>query len=289
MQADAMLTYADFEIRAWKSGSNQIQVMVHSSPAGDMRQPVAVQVTKRDLERLTGLQLVLIGMPAALELGTELTQYLLLPPAAELLVSSLEGLSATQGLRLRLCLDPALADIPWEFVRDPRAAGRSEMSGFLALEPRVSIVRDAPRAVNRAPAESGKQRLAFFGMAGANPELRLDEEFQRLAAALEPTKAYLEVERIAPGGDDLENALKQPAAVFHYSGGVWPVEKNGPGYLGRSFTGDALISCEEVGRLLRKAGTRLALLSASYSARWAFMEPLVRVGVPAAIGIMGLN
>ena len=183
--------YTDFEIRAWKSAPDQIQVIVHSSPAGDMREPVSVQATKPDLKRLARLNLGWSRMSDAIQLGTQLGQYLLPEQVADLLDSSLARLTEGQGLRLRLCLDAELADIPWEFLRHPKAdldgflAANPEMlNGFLALHRQISIVRAARRAVFPTSVSAGKQRLAFFGMVGADPNLKLDEEYRDLRDAL---------------------------------------------------------------------------------------------------------
>jgi hypothetical protein len=34
------MNFIDFELRAWQADAEHVQVMVHSSPAGDMREPV---------------------------------------------------------------------------------------------------------------------------------------------------------------------------------------------------------------------------------------------------------
>ena len=324
------LTYTDFEFRAWKSAPDQIQVMVHSSPAGDMRQPVPVQMSDQDLRSLTRLNLATSDMSDAVQLGTQLGGYLLPPDVTDLLDRSLAQLTQTQGLRLRLCLDAELADVPWEFLRHPNAdlsGFTSQMlRGFLALDPRISIVRAARRAVFPTSVAAGKQRLAFFGMVDADPHLKIDEEFQGLRDALAPKKEYLDVERISQGDGNLESALSQPTAIFHYAGWAVILKKDGPGYLARtaaarpqyaaaqppgkrggvqgptvpttvpgsgatlgaaSPSAEALISCTEISQLLQRAGARLVSLSTCYSARWAFMEPLVGQGVPAAIGVLG--
>ena len=38
------MDFHDFQIRAWQSDASHAQVLVHSSPVGDMREPVTVRL-----------------------------------------------------------------------------------------------------------------------------------------------------------------------------------------------------------------------------------------------------
>jgi hypothetical protein len=99
-----------------------------------------------------------------------------------------------------------------------------------------------------------------------------------------------------PAADDIQGALAQPAAIFHYSGHT-DADRNS-GYLVREVKADRLGSDRaesvdkmysfELANLLQRAGTRLAVFSACNSGRWAFTEPLLRAGLPALIGAQGI-
>jgi hypothetical protein len=82
-----------------------------------------------------------------------------------------------------------------------------------------------------------------------------------------------------------------PVDIFHYSGHT-DVE-DGKGYLlardvdygGQS--ADRLYA-EALGSLLRRAGTTVAVFSACNSGNWAFVEPLLRAGVPVVVAAQGM-
>jgi hypothetical protein len=75
------------------------------------------------------------------DLGRKLSQIILPPPVFTYLVRSLERVQFKDGLRLRLCLDTRLVDLPWEWTWRPDAIDEDSLSGFLALNPRISLVR----------------------------------------------------------------------------------------------------------------------------------------------------
>lgn len=80
-------------------------------------------------------------------LGEKLAALLLPKYARQLFAESLAHLQPGQGLRLWLRLADALADIPWEYIYLQTAHGERSPSSFLALDPRISIVRHLARAV----------------------------------------------------------------------------------------------------------------------------------------------
>jgi hypothetical protein len=246
-----------------------------------------------------------------IEVGQWLSAVLLPPPVHTLLIRSLERIAPDDGLRIRLCLDEFLNDLPWEFLYRPNATDSESLAGFLVLAPRISLVREAPMASHRIRSSKRKQRMVFFGTlwSGGVDRWEVQPEYRSLAAALEPVEEFLGLDPFCTSaGDQVEMALTQPAAIFHYSGHTDVVDgrgyvckevldpavvRRGPGQLevsgldGQVLFVDPLYS-EQLGRFLRKARTRLAVFSACNSGRWTFMEPLIRAGLPALIGTQGL-
>ena len=51
------------------------------------------------------------------------------------------------GLRLRLCLDDDLIDLPWEFLYRRDVEAPAARGGFLLLDGRISLVREPPSLV----------------------------------------------------------------------------------------------------------------------------------------------
>lgn len=144
-------TYYDFilhtEIVEWDAspgGRKIFSVNVFDSPAGQQSEAFRVEVDDYDnlQDRVIALEDRLYDGELALqrELGARLADLLLPKPARDFFISSLKRLKgSSEGLRLRLRLEPQLADLPWEFMYLPHS--RQITGGFLALDPRLSIVR----------------------------------------------------------------------------------------------------------------------------------------------------
>ena len=300
-----IMPFLDFQIRAWRDGADRIQVLVHSSPAGEMRRPVDVLLRADPAARLRQI------FPGALrsseqqdvqeqmiEVGRQLSDILLPPPVLSLLLRSLERVGQGDGLRLRLCLEPPLSEIPWEFLYRPDVIEPSGASGFLVLDQRISLVREAPTNSVPVPPTDGKQRLVFAGalwvqgtgrVRSVADRWQVEPEYQEIKLGLRQLSDLLAIENfIDASNETLETALTQPAAIFHYSGHT-DVE-NGRGYLVRGIgPGDSqsVMFSEELGFLLRRAQTRLGVFSACNSGRWEFVEPLLRSGLRALVGTLG--
>lgn len=294
--------FIDFQLRAWQIDGSRAQVMVHSSPVGGMRKPVVVP---SDVDQLSALRQVASiapfrGEPGTLkriiEAGRQLSQILLPSPVFALLIRSLEHIEPEDGLRFRLCLDESLADLPWEFLYRPDAPTGKSLAGFLVLDSRISLVREAPIALYKVRPSRRKQRMLFAGTfwAGDVDAWCVREEYQRLSGALEPVQEFLAMDFCAASDDHMELALTKPATIFHYSGHT--DVSDGRGYLMREvavqggvcrFDVSPKLYSETLAVLLRKARTRLAVFSACNSGRWAFVQPLVQAGLPALVGVQG--
>lgn len=300
------MNFFDFQLRAWLATDKQLQVLVHSSPVGAMRRPVKVSFKQAEFDSIC--QLVRnrgLSEEGILQLlvtaGKQLSEFLLPREVYTYLLRSLERVGE-DGLRLRLCLDEALIDGPWEFLRQPDALEDEMMEGFLVLNPRVSLVREAPVESSKLEPSEEQQRMVIVGafQAGGKDVWQVEEERKKLIQAVEPVKKFLKIDErfVTAAGNSIEEALSTPLSVFHYSGDV--VIENGRGFLVREITSpdgaildsskfSPLYSDRKLDVLLRRAGARIAVFSACNSGRWAFVEPLIKIGLPAVIGVQGIT
>ena len=294
---------------AEKRWVGRFKVRVLSSPAGEMKSEEAVPIEydygdlqgklqkldKRDLDRAG-----LIDLGRALAL-------LLLPPGAEGSPSNIRGLFADSlrqvgqdgGLRLKLRLPPELAGVPWEFMYVERAGGGDGMDGFLALDPRVAIVRHEALPVPAPlPAASGAIRVvAALASAIDLPPLDLAREEANLKQAL-AGQPGIQLDVVQDATLAEVQARVPGAAVFHFAGhGVFATEMGAvPGTV--SGTGilaldDQYADAEQVGINLRGNGVRLAVLGGCETGRrdatslnsvWSSVAAaLVKAEVPAVV------
>jgi CHAT domain len=295
------MNFYDFQIRAWRVDEEHAQVMVHSSPAGDIRKPLTVALVP---DMLKGLRRLVDdhwnGPPGTtqriIKAGNELAEILLPSPVNTLLIKSLERVPFEDGLRVRLCLDKDLIDLPWEFLYRSDGTDEEGLSGFIVLNPRISLVREAPTLIYKPPVSDEPQRLVFAG----TPYFResgidawgTEDEYKHLSSSLNEVveNGFLSIDPYITANDDnIERALVEPAAFFHYSGHT--DEEKGQFYLTKEIQGGVAtgkLSSERLGDLLRKAQTRLAVFSACNSGQWGFVKPLLKAGLPALIGSQGL-
>ena len=114
------LRFVDFAIRAWREGSH-LQVIAHSTPAGGMRHPVAVKLGEFLAE---DYRVPSTHRSQRAEIGRRLARMILPDEIWRMLGESLQIIAPQPGLglRLRLCLDDDLIDLPWEYLyrRDVR-------------------------------------------------------------------------------------------------------------------------------------------------------------------------
>ncbi|HVS14347.1 MAG TPA: CHAT domain-containing protein [Thermoanaerobaculia bacterium] len=314
-----MRTYRDLDLEITEperddAGIESLRVRVAASPAGEQRRADAVRVTLgADLRdrcgRLDRRELDLDGL---LELGRALGDLLLPAPARGYFERSLAALGEDEGLRLRLKLDTwGVADLPWEYAWLPPGGAAdqpADASGFLALDPRISIVRyellSEPLA--RLEATGARQlRLVALFAAPKDPRwapLDLEGEERGLRAAL-ARRREIGLEVVEPATlAGLERALLEGAQVFHFAGhGRFQAGIEDPidTVAGRGF----LVFCDAEGKAhevpaetvvvnLHGRGVRLAVLGACEGARrdrfnpWTGIAPaLVRGGLPAAVAM----
>jgi hypothetical protein len=303
---DMTLEASEFKTRAEDSrriGSFRIRVL--ESPAGEMApgEAVTVEWDDKDLQsKLAALDSRRLDVPGLTALGRTLAA-LLLPLAAkdgaravrEFLALSLAGLGTDVGLRLRLRLPEELAVIPWEFAYVERAGGDG-MDGFLALDPRIAMVRHEMLADGAADTRlAGDIKVvAAFASAENLPELALDEEMKLLGQALEGVEG-IDVQCCRDATLAKLQPLLPGAGVFHFAGhgdftrqiGARPGSYTGAGFLA---FGEERIGAEQMGINLRGEGVRLAVLAGCHTGRrdgvsvWSGIAPaLVKARIPAVV------
>jgi len=264
--------------------------------------------------RLTGQQLV--------ELGRALANCLL-PEAGGirgLFVRALERAKASGGgVRLRLVIaDPRLEAWPWEALYVELVEGPDSLRGFLALDPRVSIVRHTPLPFAHPLREAGGPELEVFAVLpiGASPSdadaLAVAEDLERVRKAVDGLRidGQLRFECAPPlldaTIDAIRSALLEPgrAQVVHFSGHGQVSYEPSPFGAGVVRTGHLLaigdpvtktrasLRAELFATILAGANVQLAVLSACRSGeksgpdRWSGVAgALVEKGIPAVVGM----
>jgi len=296
---------AELERTANKGRIGRFKVRVERSPAGEMslEQATLVEYDDKDLQvalrKLEGRTLDQAGL---VTLGRTLAM-LLLPPQAEgdaispreLFRTSLQLVGPDAGLRLRLRLPLQLAVLPWEYAYADRAGGGDGMDGFLALDPRVSIVRhEALAASANVPLVEGDLKLVVALASAGGPPLDLAQERANLEDALDGQPGITPIFLDDATLDEVQQQIPG-AAGFHFAGhGVFtrdmaavPGTYTGVGSLALD---DGEIPAERLGINLRGNGVRLAVLGGCETGRrdgvnvWSGIAPaLVKAEVPAVV------
>jgi hypothetical protein len=290
--------------KVWQSS---FKVRVLSSDKGEMSQEQAIPVEYDDGELQASLQkLETRGLDQAglVALGRTLAA-LLLPPGPEgaggsvreLLKDNLKGLKSDQGLRLRLRLPPMLAALPWEYMYVERAGGGDGMDGFLALDPRVAIIRHEALAVSPTlePLKGDIKIVVALASAPGLDTLDLKQEQKDLEEAFSGQAGIKPVFLSDATLDELQAAIPD-SGVFHFAGhGAFDRKMSDlPGiYTGEGALAlfDRMAPAEQLGINLRGNGVRLAVLGGCLTGRregisvWSGIAPaLVKAEIPAVVG-----
>jgi hypothetical protein len=284
-----------------RTGSYHVRVL--HSPAGEMTAHQAIPIEYDDkqlqssLDQLEQRELDTDGLVA---LGRTLAGIMLPTGGAndlgvrELFALSLAGIPADTGLRLALRLPHELSVIPWEYMFVERAGGVGA-DGFLALDPRIAIVRHESLTAPVNPTLlTGDIKVVT---AIAAPEdlapLDLDREQRVLNDGLKG------LDLIVQPCPAVTLAKLQPllagAGVFHFAGhgdfakhmGPRPGTYKGSGFLAFQ---DERVHAEQLAINLRGHGIRLAVLAACQTARrdgftvWSGIAPaLIKTEIPAVV------
>src|SRR5215471_18543282 len=218
----------------------------------------------------------------------------------ELRDTLLRSLSQTRAhrlgmrLRLRLADTPELAELPWEFLYDPR------LNRFLAQSRRTPLVRylDLPDPPQPLSVEGQLRLMVMISSPTDHPGLDVEQEWSLLTGALaqQQEEGQVIVERLPASMGALRRRLRQEEFhVFHFVGHGRYRPDWGDGVLvmedrnGRSHE----VTGEELGGLLSEYDTmRLAVLNACEGARSGTSDPfagmaqsLIQQGLPAVVAM----
>lgn len=253
------------------------------------------------------------------DLGEALAALLLPPYARRLFGESLRRLGEDEGLRLRLRLAEELADFPWEYLYVREARGERSASGFLLLDPRLSLVRHEALPVPGDWFETPSRRRIVIAMASPEPYAEyprlehLAAERRAIRQALDPAAGleavfvpeYAEGDQAEPPSANLKQlmaALVQHTDVFHFSGHGQFVGEMGPTLESTVGEGSIVladarnqalsVSAERLAEVLRSKGVRLVVLGACETGRrdghnvWSGVAAaLLKAGIPAVVAM----
>lgn len=243
-----------------------------------------------------------------IRLGRQLADRLLPDPIRSRLIAAVQQAGPDQGIRLRLLIrDQALLNIPWEYTYLPTAPGLEDRSQFLALNPKVSIVRHP--ADDRPPQDLKLKEPGTLHLlvAMANPKTpgldRLDLERER--GAIVDALDGFSVEGVklewqpwleeATYQDLLERLAKKPE-LFHFSGHGYFSADDEYGSLvlveDKTRNSPHFLPATDLAKLLQASGVRLAFLGACESSRvngrspWTGVaQAILAAGIPAVVAM----
>lgn len=286
--------YLNFDIHIGSPNEQgQYPLRVIHSPAGQTDKALwaALPTTADFHDRLAYLRDLIATPDEAVAFGRALHHFLFPPPIRDLYQRSRGMLPNDYALRLRLCLEtdlPDVAQLPWEYCHNGQ--------GFLALDERVSLVR-------YLFAQQPTERLALptpvrLLLVSANPagDLRVTEEAQAIAAALQPLIAggSLAWRRLdGATRPALREAVQtwQPHAL-HVTGHGQLADGEGTLLLCQADDGADAVDAHSLMALLQGTSVQLALFNACHSADYGAGDPLLGLvqrlawaGMPAAIGM----
>jgi hypothetical protein len=289
--------YIDFKLYLTRppDGKGACQVSLLPTPrVGETITPVTVSAGKGpsadDPAYLANKSITLRKLVA---FGKSLANWLLPEDTVRgLFAEALKRAGNDGGVRLRLIIaDHSLKEWPWEYAYFDPLGGPDSMRGFLALDPRVSIVRHEPLPFPHPEREEAKTEPMNLRMvvAAASPkgqaELQLDREISIIKQALQDFE--VDGVRIIPDPVlmdatpvEVADALRGAGStfVFHFAGhGITEIEDDPftrggervQGYLlfidDKSAKTAKKVKADDLARYLQQAGVRLAVLGACYS------------------------
>ena len=280
---------------------------VIASPAGEAQASLVLPFTDKDLRILV---LEVVGSIGRLRrkvrrieapdrqlienFGGQLYQALFTGPVGDCLERSRDTANSRDaGLRIRLRLPGALANVPWEYLYDAQ-------HGFLGLDPDTALVRylELPAPVRPFPIRPPLRVLAMISAPSDLAQLDAEKEWARLKGALEPlaSQGLVEVDRLEDGTlAALPRALRlREYHVLHFigHGGYDEEAQDGALALEDAAGKTRLVTGRDLSMMIRHRSLRLVVLNACEGSRTAPDDPfsgvaqaLARAGIPAVIAM----
>ncbi|MBN1146203.1 MAG: CHAT domain-containing protein [Anaerolineales bacterium] len=321
----AVTRYQDFlivaeDVQKDETGlASKFSVTVFDSPVGqgEKKEIVAFPAELPRQARELGTRRLDNDVERQIDLGEALAGLALPPYARQMFAASLARLADGEGLRLRLRLADELQSIPWEYLYIQEARGERTPSSFLALDPRLSIVRDQPLTAPPDWFGAPGERRALVAITSPQPYSRypalpdLPKEQASLRAALAQVPGLQAVylpDYSQPGLDRAAGAtleglidalmMQARADIFHFSGhGEFSPPGDADGGQGGIVLADSdnravPLAGDRLGELLRSQGVRLVVLSACQTGRsdernvWGGVAAsLIKARIPAVVAM----
>jgi acyl carrier protein len=299
--------YHDFDLLIEPGAPGNYRARVLRSPAGESA-PVEFTLPFSDVE-LENLVLKVglarrrtrgAGRPESAplkEFGGKLYGAVFQDELRDLLRNSLTQTRARQeGMRLRLRLAdvPELADLPWEFLYDPR------LNRFLARSSHSPLVRylDLPDPPQPLSVTGPLRLLVMISSPSGYDPLDVEQEWSLLTGALarQQEEGQVIIERLPATMSGLRRRLRQEEFhIFHFIGhGFYHPEWHDGALVMEDRNGHPHeVPGEELGGLLHEYDqTRLAVLNACEGARGSVSDPfagvaqsLIQQGLPAVVAM----
>ncbi len=194
-------------------------------------------------------------------------------------------------MRLRLIIaDHALKALPWEYAFFDFLGGSESRSmlGFLALNPRISLVRHEPLPYPHPKWEKTTEDMTDIHMTFASalpkkqPKLQLEKDLEMIKEALkdfnvEGVHFTLDPVLMDATPDDLEQKLTRGTHIFHFAGhGIPEMEGSAVGPHGEAALllvtdsktkKEKRMHASDLAAIIQDKGVRLVVLGACYSGK----------------------
>ena len=286
-----------------RTGSYQVRVL--HSPAGEMTTAQAIPIEYDDKQlqfSLDQLEQRALETDGLIKLGRTLAG-IMLPTGGggddrigvrELFARSLDKIPADTGLRLMLRLPHELSVIPWEYMFVERAGGVGA-DGFLALDPRIAIVRYESLTAPVNPTLLTGDIKVVTAIAAPDDLAPLDLDLEQRVLNEGLKGLHLDVQPCPAATLAKLQPLLPGAGIFHFAGHGDFAQHIGPRpgtYTGNGFLAfqDQRVEAEQLAINLHGQGIRLAVLAACQTARrdgytiWSGIAPaLIKADIPAVV------
>lgn len=288
--------YIDFKLYLTGPAGGTAACQVALLPTPEVGETISpVKVLRENIPSAADLQLLaakMITFSKMVALGKKLADCLL-PEGVirERFRAAYDEAGIDGGVRLRLIIaDQTLKAWPWEYAFLDLVGGSESRSmlGFLALNPRISMVRHEPLPFphpvgEKSAADSTEIRMAFASALPAKQSLlHLDRDLEVIEDSLksfsvEGVRFALDPVITDATPDDLAGRLTRGTQIFHFSGhGIPETDGSATGPHGEAALllvadkknkVEARMHASDLAAILQNAGVQLVVLGACYSGK----------------------